>query len=468
MPESAADATAAAGTGKQGCVPADAPRKQRQIPSALARAVAISTLIGTLAGCSGSGLGANPAVAPIQGPVLAEASGIAGRLIIGYQGWFGCPGDFQGNPGWSHWFNGTPAAGNFIVDMLPDTSGMAAEDLCETGLTRLDGTPLRLFSSQTPNVVAYHFALMAQQGASAVALERFVSELADPSLKARRDNVLRNVIRAAQSSGIKFFLSYDVSGADPATVTQTIRDDWQYLDASFGLTQDPNYLHDGGKPVLELWGFGIIGHPGTPVEVAALLTDLGAGNNGLRAATTIGGVAADWSTLDGDAQADPAWTGVYRKFDVLSPWTVGRYDDPETAASFYASNTGPDAIRAARDGKRLLPVIFPGFSWYNLMTQMGLPAMALINQIPRKCGSFVLAQSQILLAHGVNTAFVAMFDELNESTAMMPAAALADSFPQDVKGVYLDIDGCKLATDHFDSILGQLARLLRAAPRSVS
>jgi hypothetical protein len=35
-------------------------------------------------------------------------------------------------------------------------------------------------------------------------------------------------------------------------------------------------------------------------------------------------VLTAWRTLDQDAQSDAAWQGVYRRSDVISPWTVGR------------------------------------------------------------------------------------------------------------------------------------------------
>jgi hypothetical protein len=38
-------------------------------------------------------------------PAAADpADGLSGRLIVGYQGWFGCPGDYEGNKDWQHWF----------------------------------------------------------------------------------------------------------------------------------------------------------------------------------------------------------------------------------------------------------------------------------------------------------------------------------------------------------------------------
>src|ERR1700736_4244058 len=174
-------------------------------------------------GCSGGGPGvrANQSVVPqiaIVAPSLPRASVLNHRLVMGYQGWFGCPGDFDGNTRWVHWFTDVPASDALLVDMLPATDALPAADLCDTGLIAQNGAPLRLFSSQNENVVDWHFRLMAQHGVGAVALERFVVELQDAAHKRRVDHVLKNVIRAAARNSLPFFLSYDVSGADPATV----------------------------------------------------------------------------------------------------------------------------------------------------------------------------------------------------------------------------------------------------------
>src|ERR1700681_626389 len=260
--------------------------------------------------CSGGGppviaATARSAASAPTAPSPSSNAGLNNRLVMGYQGWFGCPGDFDGNALWVHWLTGAPAANHLLVDMLPATDGLAIDDLCDTGLVKQNGAPLRLFSSQNANVVDWHFRLMAQQGMGAVALQRFVVELNDDGHKRRVDNVLTNVIHAAEGAGLPFFLSYDVSGADPATVVQTIRQDWLYLAAQFGLTSSKAYLQDSGKPVLELWGFGFVDRPGTADAVLLLAADLEAGNDGMQSVTLIGGIPSKGRTLQGDSKTDP-------------------------------------------------------------------------------------------------------------------------------------------------------------------
>ena len=60
-----------------------------------------------------------------------------------------------------------------------------------------------------------------------------------------------------------------------------------------------------------------------------------------------------------------------------------------------------------------LPVVYPGFSWDNLKRQ---PPGATI--IPRLRGKFLWEQFHELSKLGVDSVYVAMFDEIDEGTAV--------------------------------------------------
>src|SRR5262245_54574985 len=70
---------------------------------------------------------------PIAPPpaVAQPASGVDpttldGKLMFGYQGWFGCPGDGSPLNTWEHWFRrGVPTAATLRVDMWPDVSELS-------------------------------------------------------------------------------------------------------------------------------------------------------------------------------------------------------------------------------------------------------------------------------------------------------------------------------------------------------
>jgi hypothetical protein len=86
------------------------------------------------------------------------------------------------------------------------------------------------------------------------------------------------------------------------------------------LTDSPRYLHHRGKPLLAIWGFGAAGRPGTPAQALELIDFLKQRAEPAYQITLFGGVTRDW-------RSDPAWYGVFRAFDVVSPWSVGRYRD---------------------------------------------------------------------------------------------------------------------------------------------
>jgi hypothetical protein len=396
--------------------------------------------------------------------------GLSGRLIVGYQGWFGCPGDYEGNKDWQHWFVRAVRAEFLTVDLLPSVGSLPAEDLCDTGLPRQDGhSTVKLFSAQNAHVVQAHFAWMRAHGIDGAAVQRFLGPVSsDARMRSRSDHVLKNVAAAAESSGRTFFLVYDVSGANPATVTADLRSDWRYVVETLHLTASQAYQHDHGKPLLELWGFGFKDHPGEPDAVTALVADLKSGAQGLLPVTIIGGVPTHWRTLSNDARPEPAWEKTYQSYDVISPWSVGRFADEQSADSFARQVVGPDLTATRSRGQRYLPVVFPGFSWANLMRNRDRPEEAIVNRIPRDCGRFLWRQVSNLLELHVDALYVAMFDETDEGTAIFAAEASEGALPAHVQMVYLDEDGCSLPDDWYMRIAGKAREYLRAstpAPR---
>jgi hypothetical protein len=390
--------------------------------------------------------------------------GLSQRLFVGYQGWFGCPNDFGANGGWQHWFSKGAQPEFLTVDLLPAVDKLKSEDLCDTGLPRSDGHgTVKLYSAQNPAVIATHFAWMREHGIDGAAAQRFIKPVAsDPLMKQRSDHVLKNVQAAAEVSGRVFFVVYDVSGAADS-VADDIRNDWRHLTGELRLTESPAYLRDHGKPVLELWGFGLHDRPGSPQTVAALIADLKSGARGLAAATLIGGVPANWRTLEGDSRPDAAWAQVYRSYDVISPWLVGRFGDERGVDRFAREVVAGDVAETRRLGLRYLPVVFPGFSWSNLMRNRDRPGDAVLNRIPRNCGRFMWRQIADLLELHVDALYVAMFDEADEGTAIFPAETRPERLPAGASMVYLDQDGCSLPDDWYLRVTGAAAGFLHAS-----
>jgi hypothetical protein len=388
-------------------------------------------------------------------PEVVDATTLERKMLFGYQGWFLGPGDGSPVNGWRHWFrDGGPTAANLTVDLWPDTSELGADELIATDLTYPDGSVARLYSAYDAKTVGRHFAWMRQAGIDGVALQRFLCEVQDPPFFAARNQVARNVQAGAEAEGRVFAIEYDVSGADPAHLVTSLEADWRYLVDTLAVTASPRYLRDGDKPVLFLWGLGFTDRPGTPADAAALIDWLTTSADPRYRVTLVGGVPTHWRTLDGDAKTDPAWAPVYRSFDVLSPWTVGRFADDAGADAFLATSLAPDLAAVTAAGQRYMPVVFPGFSWHNLVGGAS-------NQIPRRGGAFYWHQVGNAVGAGATMLKTAMFDEVDEGTAMFKLAPTAAELPTGASLVPLDADGRALPSDFYLRVGGAATSLLR-------
>ena len=113
---------------------------------------------------------------------------------------------------------------------------------------------------------------------------------------------------------------------------------------------------------------------------------------------------------------------VIRRADVVSPWTVGRYRTPEEAAAHAEKLGKPDLAWCRAEKKDYLPVVFPGFSWHNMH---GGP----LDQIPRLKGRFLWSQLVALKRADASMIYVAMFDEVDEATAIFKCRTRPDGSP---------------------------------------
>jgi hypothetical protein len=113
-----------------------------------------------------------------------------------------------------------------------------------------------------------------------------------------------------------------------------------------------------------------------------------------------------------------------------------------------------------------MPVVFPGFSWANLKKD------AKPNQIPRNGGSFLWRQAYNARQAGATMLKIAMFDEVNEATAVFKIAPARADAPEQGFWLTLDADGMKLPSDWYLRLSGLITRAFRekqklpeAAPR---
>jgi hypothetical protein len=376
---------------------------------------------------------------------IVDPSTLQNKVLIGYQGWFTCPSDGSGR--WTHWARGVPTPDTLTVELFPDPSELDADERCEI--------PAYLFSSRNQKTVSRHFRWMKQYGLDGVLVQRFVGEIRRKQQDG--DVVLKNIMNAAAESGRTFAIEYDISGASPDTFAETIEDDWRYLVDQLKITAHPNYQRHGGKPVVSVWGMGLSdgpAHPPADAQSALALIHWFQSNPSARyQATYMGGTPAHWSTLTADSRGDSGWAAVYAAMDVVQPWNVGRYGTLAAVDHWKDDVLAPDLKTAATNHQLYMPVIFPGFSWHNLKRT------AKENQIPRLGGEFLWRQAYNAKMAGVTMLKIAMFDEVDEGTAILKAAPHRNQAPDQGYWLTLDADGGDLPNDWYLRLAGQITRL---------
>ena len=163
----------------------------------------------------------------------------------------------------------------------------------------------------------------------------------------------------------------------------------------------------------------------------------------------MGGIPSRWRTLTGDSLTDPAWAGVYRSFDVISPWSVNRYRDQTGHDRYVSQFLEPDLAEAKKAGVDYLPVLFPGYSAYNL-SWGGEP----FNNVRRQGGQFFWHQVNNTLQAGATMLYGAMFDEVDEGTAFYKLIPDKAGIPREGRFVTLDEDGYVLPSDWYLRLAG--------------
>ncbi len=376
------------------------------------------------------------------------------KLLMGYQGWFTCDGDGS-NLGYFHWFKGNiPDAAFFRVDMWPDASELTPGERCLTDMKYPDGETAYLYSAYNPKTVLRHFQWMSQYGVDGVFVQRFGSELTDPAHFNVRNVVTNNARAGAEAYGRVFAMMYDTSGMDSSTFVAILEKDWKYMVDVLKVTSSAAYLHHNGKPVLAVWGLGFTEHPGTPQQALELINFFEKNPDPRYQVTLMGGVPTWWRILQNDALADPGWADYYCALNVISPWTVGRYSS-DLEVDLYKFTMLQDMAQAKKCGAEYMPVVFPGTAFHN-----SNPAN-LFNATPRRGGRLYWRQVYDAASIGVRMIYNAMFDEVDEDTAMYKIAATKDDEPVGVDLVSMDTDGEKLPNDWYLRLAGAATQMLR-------
>lgn len=379
-----------------------------------------------------------------------------GLVMAGYQGWFRNP-----DKGIMY-----PDQEKARIDMWPDVSEYA--QTYPTGFCHADGSVARFFCSTDESTVETHFRWMKEYGLDGVFLQRFFGA-ARPKNGTRMESVevLRHAMKYSQKYGRAFSIMYDLSGLQPGKEDCTlIIQDWKFLVDSLHVTsypkneKDNQYLFHNGKPLVVIWG---VGFPDRPYNIRNIalekLIDFLKNDPVYGGCSVMLGVPTFWRDLNADCIHDPYLHELIRKCDIVLPWMVQRFTPLlHNDMNRYRDVILGDMQWCNENGIDYVPLVYPGFSWHNLSrTNPAKHILKPVGSIPRQEGRFYWDQIYTAIRSGAQMLYVAMFDEVNEGTAIFKCT---DNPPVSKIAKFIDMDG--KPSDHYLWLTGMAARMLRS------
>ncbi|HEV8570962.1 MAG TPA: discoidin domain-containing protein, partial [Actinoplanes sp.] len=372
---------------------------------------------------------------PAPAVAASPAGDVVGKITVGYQGWFACPGDGAPIGGWWHWSRDRfqpPSPGNTTIVSWPDMRDLAHG--YTTAYPNLgSGQPAQLFSSYDQQTVDTHFGWMRIYGIDTAALQRF-NPFGDEG--PTRDAMAAKVRGAAEATGRKFYIMYDVTGW--TNMQSELKTDWSTKMSAH--IQSSAYAKQNGKPVVCIWGFGF-SDDGRPFAPAPCL-DVVNWFKG-QGCYVVGGVPTYWREGINDSRA--GFSDVYHAFHMISPWMVGRTGTLDGLDQFYANVNTPDLADCAAHGIDYQPCVLPG----DLSTGA------------RRHGDFYWRSLYNMIRLGAQGLYVSMFDEFNEGNQIAKTAESAAFVPAGSGILALDEDGTACSADYYLRITGDGGRMLK-------
>ena len=330
-------------------------------------------------------------------------------VMAGYQGWFAAQGD-ESERGWYHYSAKCGfEPGCSTIDMWPDMSEYTKQ--YESPFSFANGEKATLYSPYDASTIDLHFKWMKDYGIDGVHMQRFVVEINSSKVNGKRhfNKVLENALKASIKQGRAISIMYDLSGCKKEDIAYVAQDfaELQKLFDLFDNVKNPTYLRHNGKPLVSIWGVGFNDKRKYSIaDVDALVTKLKGPNNKV---SVLLGVPYYWRTFGKDTENNLALHKLIKKCDIIMPWAVGRFN----INSYDSSIVGEDVKWAKTNGIDYVPLVFPGFSWGNLQNDIKL-----YNSIPRLKGDFLWKQIAGAKKEGAQSLYVAMFDEIDEGTAI--------------------------------------------------
>jgi hypothetical protein len=337
-----------------------------------------------------------------------------GLVMAGYQGWFNAEGDGAGR-GWNHYAkNSKFEPGNCKIDVWPDVSEY--EKKYKTSFSLANGEPAYVFSSYDESTVDLHFKWMKEYGIDGVFMQRFITTLKNPKGKRHYAKVFNSAVKAAKKFGRAFCVMYDFSGMK-AEDYKIVINDWKELIDMYKLNNKDtceNYLFHRQKPLVAIWGVGFNDGRKYGYDEVSKIIDFFKNDPVYGGCSILMGVPTFWRELKYDTKSDPALHSLIKRIDIVQPWFVGRYN--EQTYPQFEKRLKDDISWCKKYGLDYVPVVFPGFSWKNMRPNDPF------NAIPRNKVNFLWEQLAGAIGAGADMIYVAMFDEIDEGTAIFKCA----------------------------------------------
>jgi len=369
-------------------------------------------------------------------------------VMAGYQGWFAAQGD-DSNRGWYHYGknNCSFMPGCTNVDFWPDMTEYAKT--YKSPFKFADGSDAYLYSPYDEESVDLHFKWMKDYGIDGVHMQRFVVEIkpSNPEGKRHFNKVLENALKAAKKYGRAISIMYDLSGCTSEDLT-FLEEDWNELQRTFKLfdnKENPTYLWHNRRPLVTIWGVGFTDNRKyTIADVDRLVDQLKGQTNKV---SIMLGVPYLWRTMKDDTENSPLLHPLIKKADIIMPWAIGRY----TYKSYNTKVMLSDIQWCSKNNVDYIPLVYPGFSWGNMRNDPSL-----YNSIPRNKGNFLWRQVAGARFAGAKSLYVAMFDEMDEGTAIFKCAN-SSKIPLNSHLSFVGIEN-DLPSDYYLWLTGQAAK----------
>lgn len=353
---------------------------------------------------------------PVLDVPVVDNSTLDGKVMFGYQGWFNHPDDGAGI-GWVHWGNFYEPL-NSTVDMYPDMRESGEDEKYDAHLSFPDGSRAPIYSSYNRNSVVRHMKWVRDYNLDGVFLQRFISNADNQKGMDHKDTVTVSVMEGCEKYGRVFAIMYD----GVANRVEDMKEDWMHLVDDIGVTDSDRYLHHRGLPLVSLWGYSVRSDA-TDDQLAEMI-DFFKNNPEpkYRASIKLGVFYNFYS--------QSAFQDEFRQVDVISPWFSGSTDYDR--GQKWGDDNNVDYI----------PVVHPGFSWYNLKDDVK-------NKDPREGGQYLWDEVNDVIPVNPKSVYIAMFDEIDEGTAMFKLAENDEQIPREGYWLPLDADGFDLPSDWY-------------------